>query len=237
VAGLEAEVIADRRTPLDVVREKAERLKDRQDVGRDIFMKAVDVCWKDKSLRVWPRAEFEAWLDSSSGLVWSFLHKLYLSGKRAFKSMKKTVEFVKKCTKNELREFARRRDQVNGTDILSALEWPASDGEGSGRFMLWKRAMRYMATEYGWGPEQVSKLTMWQLKLYTADESQLGGVSRMAPGEFKAGARRNPFEKRTKDHAARRHVRKMLAEQQAGKKNVALRDSSQRRRPQSAVRA
>lgn len=235
IAALEAMVLAERKSPIDVVRDKSDAFVARPDIGDSLFQRAIDVCWKDKATRVWTRSDFNQWFDSSRGIAWSLQHMVYSKGKRAFGSARKVIEFIQKCPAKELREFVRRRDQVNGTDVLSLLDWPAGGGSGS-KFMLWKKCFRYMASEFGWGPRQVGELTLWQLKLYTADEQQLGGVASMSVGDAHSyqSTRRSPFEKRNKDHLARRHVRKMIAEQ--AKNPVAKRPSLLRRQPSSPPR-
>lgn len=69
--------------------------------------------------------------------------------------------------------------------------------------MPWKKIFKDFATAYQWGPDQVLRLTFWQLRMYLSDEAEAGGTVAMSPAQAMA-IRATKIEERREDVA--RHL-------------------------------
>lgn len=158
----------------------------------------------DKARRCVSQADLLAWLDTAAGGTFTAHWCL----RPRFATTAAARAFLEKLNADELQLFLRARDAVSGLDLLANLDWPDSGERPDTRFIPWRRLLRWFADEHHWTPAQVGKLTLYQLRVLRAEERELGGRARLAPGEALAYAGTNRQRHRPEQMPARQQARR-----------------------------
>jgi hypothetical protein len=200
LASAEQFCLIHRQHPLDRASSALAALAGRPALQKHLFDMAYSDMRRDRRTRMVTVTELEHWLETLPGIAysaWCMLHRVH----ERFLCLEDVEAQVEAMQPAELTAFCRARDMAAGMDVLASLDWRGraddeklvrperlkkrrEEEERRGpRFIPWRRILKFFATEYGWGPDQVGMLTFWHVKLYTAEESELGGVQSMTPGE------------------------------------------------------
>jgi hypothetical protein len=200
LASAEQFCLIHREHPLDRVSRTLEALAGRPSLAKHLSDMATADMRRDRKTRMVQVAELEHWLETLPGVAysaWCMLSKV----NPACLCLEDVEAHVETMSREELSRFCRARDMAAGMDVLASLDWRGraddeklvrperlkkrreEEARRGPKYIPWRRIFRFFATEYGWGPDQVGMLTFWHVKLYTAEEAELGGVQSLTPGE------------------------------------------------------
>jgi len=154
IGSCETKILVEDRSPIEDARDAFERLGIKCE---SLIRQAIEQCRKRKELRVAPARYFQEWLYSPSGIAYT----LFLC----------VDEFPDPghAAANATADLVRARDIASSLDDLSSLDWPESDAGIKGKFIPWRKIYRSFADRYNWSPETVNSLTLYQLRVYSAE--------------------------------------------------------------------
>lgn len=184
LGSVEALILHRRSNPVDQAADVLAKGGYPADVAKRLMNLAYEEVKRDRALRVARLDEVQQFLGTLEGLAfiaWQcFDHPDFttLSSSRG--------PFQRASDPFSIR-FARARDLVSGCDLLANLDWPEASREqgGPGKFIPWRRILRYFADQHGWGPDQIGALTLYGLNIYMCEESSLGGTKRLSLSEYR----------------------------------------------------
>lgn len=218
-------LLARRKNPVELAEEKFRAFPHLREARQELMDSAAWEMRTDRSYRLIHSSDLMEWLYSDDGLTFIMLRCLERTpGKPCFTSLEQCRAIFKRLTPDEVAELKRRVNMVSGLDLMASMDWPESRSEPSGRLIPWRKLYRSFAERFHWDADQVDRLTLYQMRVYTVEETALGGTSRMQAKEAMEFMRkkrefgRHVRRSDPKDTPARRDARKRIAEQFAAKK-------------------
>jgi hypothetical protein len=137
---------------------------------------------RDKANRIVSPARLTAWVNTLDGIA--FTGWLTLKGNGfPWSDLDGLGDAMESWPAEELQSLVRCRDRLSGNDLLANLDWPADDGGRKSRWTPWRRLYRSLAREFRMSADEVSNLTLYQIRIYTAEERELGGIARVSREE------------------------------------------------------
>lgn len=181
----EFEILARRFNPYDAVRAIVDVFPEEEALCREYHDLAVKEVRNDRNLRQVTVEELMEWMYTAHGVIFTGWLTLWIGKSRpAFNTYEEADEFFRLLDNEEIIEYKRRQEMVSGLDLLSQMDWPGRDTHNDNvRRHSWRKSVQSMATSYRIPADQMAVMTLYQFKIYCADEAELGGVSRVAPIE------------------------------------------------------
>jgi hypothetical protein len=95
--------------------------------------------------------------------------------------------------------------------LLASLDFPPEPEVAvKPRFIPWRKLVHNYATAWNWPFNWVGELTLYHVKLYPADENNLGGIANVQPGEHEIFAQMRRERKQEMYERARHSFRESL---------------------------
>lgn len=200
IGAAENYILFNRHTVLDKVSEAVALLAEAPHLVKDMYERAYRDMKKNRESRIATAEQVQDWLNSPQGVAFSAWVMLRRSGCPRAACLEDVEEDVtKRMGEKEIASFIRGRAIASGLDAMANMDWRSKEDldrmrpvhrrgqpEKGSKYIPWRRMFRFFATEYHWGPEQVGYLTMYQVKLYNAEENELGGTAQMSEAEAMA---------------------------------------------------
>ena len=199
LAACETHILLQRKTLVDQAADASEVVGDRQYLAEEVYKKAYAKMKKDRDSRIVTIDELQKWMCEIEGIaftMWCLLGKY-----PKFESLETLQNELMNTEADALRKFCRDRDRASAMDSLANMDWRSpldlqklrppgrtgrSDEKGP-KYMPWKRILRELGKEYGWTPEMIMNMTLYQLKVFTTSEEELGGgTASMTPDQAMA---------------------------------------------------
>lgn len=219
-------LLARRQTPVEKAEEQFRNLPHLAAARQELLDRAEWEMRTDRSYRLVTAGELMEWLFSDDGLKFIMFRCLERrEGRSYFTDPAKCDKLWRRLTPAEVAEFRRRVSMISGFDLMAKMDWSGRGGEPNKRPHSWRKLYRSFAERFHWDADQVDRLTLYQLKVYTAEESSLGGTTRMPAKEAMEFMRqRQDFSRQQhrhdpKDTPARREARRRIMEQFAAKRS------------------
>ena len=150
-----------------------------------------------KWLRVVPAKALRAWSGTDEGVyvtAWLCLRQY-----RRWECLEAVRAAVRRMARDEVLDLVLARDVASGTDLLSETDWPDAidkfahmrkEPPPAPAFVPWKNVFRN-ALEGAFQPfDAVAGLTLYQVRLLTADMNASGNVVQVTPAEAREIHRR-----------------------------------------------
>lgn len=190
-ARCEQHLLKDRLSPVEEALRQLPRLDGHPDLQRELYRRSYHDTYQRKKFHKIPRATLFAWIETAEGLAFTTWLTLRTdAGRRP--TLPRLVRLLGRIEEAALAELRRLQARVSGLDLFAQLDWPwvppdeAEDEEEAKRPLPWARLLREFAGEpYFWGPDQVGRLTLYQLQVYRGKAQQLGGRVKMPVEEAK----------------------------------------------------
>lgn len=216
----EYRLLVERTTLLDDIQAAVKQFPALVNAQTELQERALAEMRSDRTCRVITAQELFHWLLGPHGTAFFAFRCLERrpQGPPWFATLEQAHAWLAELPTQDRHDLEKRLHMAAGLDLLSSLEWPEKDDSKHGKFVPWKRIYRSFAETYYWTPEQVNRLTLFQLRLYTASEDELGGTMRMNPKQLaeyqlkrKERSQGNTVKGPTRhDSPARRKAREML---------------------------
>lgn len=174
-ASCESWVVLARESPLDT----AERIAQGQPelFQERVFRRAVEACKASFGERSARYAEMMAWASTGEGAA--FTAHLCLPSCPLFASLEAAFAYFSRSDVEQgfVRRFLRARDHASGTDLMASLDWRDSgehaEPDDKERCFQWRRRIRNLADARNWLPEEVGRMTLYQLQAMDCHEDEL----------------------------------------------------------------
>lgn len=165
-----------------------------QKLAEDLRERAIADLRKDKGARVVREDELFTWAYTAYGLsytAWCCLREsppgcIYLED---------AMEILSKMDADDLIEFVRLRDQISGIDLLASADWVDTFANvrpetrkrrmASSRkqFYQWRRNFYAWGINCGYTEESIGNWTLYQARVYSTSEEDLGLKSKEVDSE------------------------------------------------------
>jgi hypothetical protein len=186
IAALEAGLLSRRGDPLSRVLDSLHQHPELDEqIAERLLERAQQDLKQNRSLRLVPVEDMHAYLYTWPGIAETAWHGLRSSGHPAFVTLDGSMAYLDRQGATFARDFTRARDLISGCDHLASMDWPeqrarefSSPGENKVRYIPWRRILRHFM-EFGMGPTEVGRLTLYQLRTLTCSDDMLGGTQRV----------------------------------------------------------
>ena len=196
----EQQLLVERRTPVDRAEECLAFALTKGDeatgeVWAEVRKRALATVQKDRDWRVITWDDMFRWLDTRHGLAFSAWYCLG-RGARAATEFTDPVKSLTMLRGQAGKEFAgafrRARNIVSGIDLLAELDWPepalkchprtGTRAEDVRKKGSWRATLHNLAQGAHWTPQQLGKLTLYHLRVYSMELDDKGNVKEASGG-------------------------------------------------------
>ena len=198
IGRIENRIVATRVYPIDTLLEMANKLSDPKVVEGQIEL-AVKELRKDRTARIVTVEEFDKWLVTGEGIVfsgWLCLRKNHSQ----FDTLEDALGLFAKASSEEITAFVRHRDVISGIHLLAVLDWPENGRRGKRaddpfenrkyRPIPWRAMIRKLAEARFFSKHDIEDWTLYEYNVQTMDENDLGGVRRMSAEDAEGVSRK-----------------------------------------------
>lgn len=188
LAACESYIVLARGNVADEVEDTADRLGLSNEQRDQMRWKAYEELKADRTLRFVKVRDLADWMYTADGVIHTAYWCLKDSGLKAFTTPEGAEKQIVKEGPEWIKSFLRARDHASGIDLLSSMDWPDVEEKGrpDGKYrpISWRLIYRKFADAYGWPPSVVDSLTLYDVKIYSCEEKELGGTMKVSHADL-----------------------------------------------------